>query len=122
MEIVELVNESDIEDMVTDPKNKDKLFVIDCGASWCPPCKTFGKFYHKFVENYNVTDRVVFCYLDIDNASKFCEVNNISSIPTILFIKKSEVVERMVGPDTEKFKNILNKCLKQHTKTHQSSK
>jgi thioredoxin 1 len=111
MHIIELISEDKIKDIVTDLRNKEKLFVIDCGATWCGPCKTFAKFYHDYVSNYPQTNEVVFCKLDIDDVSDFCEVNNITSVPTILFIKNSEVVERMVGADINKFKSILSRWL-----------
>lgn len=111
MEIIDFSDEKHIENMITDPNNSEKIFVIDCGATWCGPCRTFGKFYHEFAENYSKTDRVAFCKLDVDNVTEFCKVNRITSVPTILFIKNAGVIEKIVGADTNKFKNTLIKCL-----------
>jgi len=111
MEIIEFLNEDHIKNTVTNPNNKNKLFVIDCGAVWCGPCKSFAKFYHDFVKNYPKTDSVVFCTIDVDVVPDFCDVNNISSVPTILFIKNADVIDRMLGADVNKFKTILNNCL-----------
>ena len=107
MEIIELRNENEIKSIVTDPSNKS-LVVIDCGATWCGPCKKFGEFYHKFVHDFPKTDQVIFCKVDIDDVERFCELNVIVSVPTILFIKNGEVVDRIEGADTNKFKNILD--------------
>ena len=115
MEIVEFLNEDAVKDTVTNPKNNEILFVIDCGATWCAPCKTFAKFYDEFVKKHPKTDLVHFCKLDIQNFSGFCDSNKISSVPTILFIKNTTVIDRMEGADQSKFKAMLNKHLPQKT-------
>ena len=123
MEIVEFLNEDNIRNTITNPINKEILYVIDCGATWCGPCKIFAKFYSSFVESYPITDPVVFCKLDIDIVPDFCEVNSITNVPTILFIRDSEVIEKVIGADTNKFKNTLSKCLQQKSnQTIQNSK
>lgn len=106
MEIVKLKTEKEISDLVNKSKN---LIIIDCGAVWCGPCKVFGKFYKDFVSKYNESNNVTFCELDIDEFPEFCELNQITSVPTILFIKYSEIVDRIVGVDVEKFKSSLQK-------------
>jgi len=111
MEIIELQNEKSIAYMTENTKNKDKLYVIDCGATWCGPCKMFGKFYHEFVSKYQKTNHIVFCKLDVDVVPEFCVANEIDSVPTILFIRNSIVVARMEGASASEFKKKLAQCL-----------
>lgn len=111
MQVFEFLNENHIINVLTDPNNREKLFVIDCSATWCGPCKSFSKFYQDFVKNYPKTDLVNYYELNVDDVPDFCQDNNISSVPTILFIKNSEEVDRVTGADQNKFKNVINKYL-----------
>ena len=108
MEIVELLSENQIQSLLTNYANDKKLFVIDCGATWCNPCKIFSQFYHKFVKNHPITNEIIYCELNIDNFPQFCKINDISTVPTILFVKKSQILDKIVGASTIKFKNTLN--------------
>lgn len=112
MEIINFSSENHIKKIVTDAKNKEKLFVIDCSANWCGPCKAFSGFYHDFVKNHKKTDTVCYCKVDIDNVREFCDYNEINSLPTILFVKNSEVVDKIIGGDRNKFVNTVKKHLR----------
>ena len=111
MEVIELADEQMIRQIVTDVNYPDRLVVIDCSAVWCGPCKVFGRFYHNFVNKHTVTDEIIYCKLDVDSVSDFCNANKIRSLPTILFIRNGEVMDRMVGANVDKFKSILQKSI-----------
>ena len=111
MEIVNFETEQQLSKMITAKQKKDKLFVIDCGAPWCKPCKRFGKFYHEFVKGFNHTDTIVFTELNVDNHEDFCRLNEIKSVPTILFVKDSDVIERITTGDPDQFMDILKRLV-----------
>ncbi len=73
----------------------DKLVVIDFWAEWCGPCKMIGPIIDEIGEEYK--DRVVVGKVDVDNNDEATTRYGIRSIPTVLFIKNGEVVDKMVG-------------------------
>lgn len=74
--------------------------VLKFGADWCAPCKLLdknleGKEYVKI----NVDD-------NMEEAIKY----NVRNVPTTLFIKNGEVIERKVGVfSAEEFDSIIKK-------------
>lgn len=73
----------------------DKLVVIDFWAEWCGPCKMVGPIIDQISEEYK--DKVVVGKVDVDNNDDTTSKYGIRNIPTILFIKNGEVVDKMVG-------------------------
>lgn len=73
----------------------DKLVVIDFWAEWCGPCKMVGPIIEQISEEYK--DKVVVGKLDVDNNDDTTSKYGIRNIPTILFIKNGEVVDKVVG-------------------------
>jgi thioredoxin 1 len=73
----------------------DKLVVIDFWAEWCGPCKMVGPIIEQISEEYK--DKVVVGKLDVDNNDDTTSKYGIRNIPTILFIKIGEVVDKVVG-------------------------
>jgi len=88
----------------------DKLVVIDFWAEWCGPCKMVGPIIDQISEEYK--DKVVVGKLDVDNNDETTSKYGIRNIPTILFIKNGEVVDKIVGAGaknlfTEKIDKLL---------------
>ena len=73
----------------------DKLVVIDFWAEWCGPCKMVGPIIDQLGEEYK--DRVVVGKIDVDNNDEATSKYGIRNIPTVLFIKNGEVVDKVVG-------------------------
>ena len=73
----------------------DKLVVIDFWAEWCRPCKMVGPIIDQLSEEYK--DRVVVGKIDVDNNDEATSKYGIRNIPTVLFIKNGEVVDKVVG-------------------------
>ena len=73
----------------------DKLVVIDFWAEWCGPCKMAGPIIDQLSEEYK--DRVVVGKIDVDNNDEATSKYGIRNIPTVLFIKNGEVVDKVVG-------------------------
>ncbi len=73
----------------------DKLVVIDFWAEWCGPCKMVGPIIDELSETYE--GRAVIGKVDVDDNDEATSKYGIRNIPTVLFIKNGEVVDKMVG-------------------------
>ena len=79
----------------TDVIASPKLTVIDFWAEWCGPCRAIGPVIEELSKEYD--GRVNVGKLNVDQNPNICEKYNVTSIPTILFIKNGKVVDRVVG-------------------------
>lgn len=73
----------------------DKPVVIDFWAEWCGPCRMVGPIIDELAEAYE--GDVVIGKVDVDNNDEITSKYGIRNIPTILFIKDGEVVDKQVG-------------------------
>lgn len=73
--------------------------MVDFWATWCGPCKALSPIVDEVAEQYNGKAVVVKCNVDDceDTALKY----GIRNIPTLLFFKDGNVVERTVGVVTK---------------------
>ena len=88
----------------------DKLVLIDFWAEWCGPCKMIGPIIDEIGEEYQ--DEVVVGKVDVDNNDETTTRYGIRNIPTVLFIRNGEVVDKVVGAGakslfTEKIDKLL---------------
>ena len=78
--------------------------IIDFFADWCSPCKAISPFIEKLTNKYK--DKAIIGKLNVDDCTEITSTFTIRNIPTLLFIKNGEVVDRHVGGISE---NDLNK-------------
>jgi len=78
----------------------DKLVVIDFWAEWCRPCRMIGPIIDEVSKEYK--DKVIIGKVDVDNNDEAAAKYNIRNIPTILFIKNGEIVDKVVGVISKK--------------------
>lgn len=88
----------------------DKPLVVDFWAEWCGPCRMIGPIIEELAQKYE--DRVVVGKVNVDENDELTGEFEIRSIPTILFFKNGEIVDRYVGAASkslleEKLKKIL---------------
>ena len=72
-----------------------KPVVIDFWATWCGPCIKLGPIVEELAEKY--ADQVTVGKINIDDNDEVASENRVRNIPTVLFFKGGEVVERSVG-------------------------
>ncbi len=71
--------------------------VIDFGAEWCGPCKIMEPQFKKAAETMK---NVKFGKVNIDEEYELASRFHVMSIPTTIFFKDGEVVDRHVGAMT----------------------
>ncbi len=73
----------------------DKPVIVDFWAEWCGPCKMIAPFMEQIAEAYDGKALVVKC--DVDHSPGVARRFGIRNIPTVLYFKNGEVVDKQVG-------------------------
>lgn len=69
--------------------------MVDLWAEWCGPCRMIHPIIDEISEEY--AGKVLMTKLDVDNNRETTMKYGIRNIPTVLFIKNGEVVDKQVG-------------------------
>jgi thioredoxin 1 len=75
--------------------NSGKLAVVDFTAVWCGPCRMVAPIIHDLASEYE--GRIVVGEINVDENPKVTAQFKVRNIPTVLFIKNGEVVDKQVG-------------------------
>lgn len=86
------IEESQINEEII--KNSYKLVLIDFFADWCVPCQMIAPVLKELDKKYN---EIEIYKVNIDEATNASMLYGINSVPTLLFFKNSEEVERKIG-------------------------
>lgn len=73
--------------------------VIDFWAEWCGPCKKISPIVDELAAEYEGVVDIYKC--NVDECSDPCDKFSIRNIPTLVFLKNGEVVDRHVGTATK---------------------
>ena len=88
----------------------EPLFVVDCTASWCGPCKLVAPLIDQLAKEYS--DRAKVFKLDLDANKPVAKRFGIRSIPAVMIFKQGELAETIVGAKPyEDFSSALAKYL-----------
>lgn len=74
---------------------ENSLVVVDFWATWCGPCKMVAPIIDELASEY--AGRVAIGKCDVDANSELPGQFGVRNIPTVLFIKNGEVVNKLVG-------------------------
>ncbi|MCK4569306.1 MAG: thioredoxin [Bacteroidales bacterium] len=73
----------------------DKPVIVDFWAEWCGPCRMVGPIVNQLGEEYG--EKAVVGKLNVDQNPGITTKFGIRNIPTILFFKGGEQVDKQVG-------------------------
>jgi thioredoxin 1 len=91
-------------------KNGQLPFVIDFWATWCGPCRMLAPIIAELAKEYE--GKVVVGKCDVEENEDLAQEFGIRNIPTVLFFKGGEMVDKVVGAVNkskldEKFQALL---------------
>ena len=75
--------------------NEGKPVVLDFWAEWCGPCRMLGPIIDELATDYE--GRVIIGKVDVDNNDEITAQFGIRNIPTVLFFKDGQIVDKLVG-------------------------
>ena len=98
---------------ITDANLKETLaagkpVVLDFWATWCGPCRMVSPLIDELAEEFD--GQIIVGKVDVDDNDEAAAEYGIMSIPTILFFKNGELVNRHVGAAP---KEVLRDLFKQ---------
>lgn len=103
---MEVITKDNLEEL----KNGSLPLVVDFWATWCGPCRMVGPIIAELANEYEGKIAVGKC--DVDENEDVAAEFGIRNIPTILFFKNGQIVDKFVGAASkatieEKFKALL---------------
>lgn len=103
--VIQIKNRIELKDVI---KNNE-LVLINCGLTFCAPCKRIADDYQKLSEKYS---SVVFCKITVDELDErsedyIKEELNLSKYPSFTLFNNGNNIEHIIGPYLDKIENLL---------------
>jgi thioredoxin 1 len=94
-------------EMNFDEEIKEGSVIVDFFATWCGPCKMLGTVLEELSKE---REDIKILKIDTDEFSELAMKFGVMSIPTILFYKDGEIINKNIGfCDKEKLLSLLEK-------------
>ncbi len=86
------ITDANFEELVM---NSDKPVMLDFWAVWCGPCRMIAPIVEEMATEYD--GKALIGKVDVDSNQEVAMKYGIRNIPTVLFVKNGEVVDKQVG-------------------------
>jgi len=90
--MAQMVNDSNFEEVVI---KGEKPSVVDFWAPWCGPCRMLAPIVDELSEKFEGKVNILKC--NVDESADAPAEYGVRNIPTLLFFKNGEMVDRLVG-------------------------
>jgi thioredoxin 1 len=101
-----IINDENYEAVVAE----GKPMMLDFWATWCGPCTKIGPDIEALAQEYE--GQVIVGKVNVEEADDLATKFKIRNVPTVLYIKNGEVVDKIVGATTkDKFEEKLKALL-----------
>ncbi|MDZ4707522.1 MAG: thioredoxin [Saprospiraceae bacterium] len=84
----------------TEVLEKNGVALIDFWAEWCGPCRMIGPIIEELSSEYK--NKATIGKVNVDENSEVTMEYEVRSIPTLLFFKNGQLVDRHVGATSKK--------------------
>ncbi|MCR4592679.1 MAG: thioredoxin [Bacteroidaceae bacterium] len=104
--MAQIINSNNFEALVA----TGKPIVLDFWATWCGPCRRVGPIIEALAQDYE--GQVIIGKCDVEEDEDMAVRFGVRNIPTVVFIKNGEVIDKVVGAAArpvyeEKIKSML---------------
>ena len=84
-------NNSEYENLL----KQDKPILLDFYADWCGPCRMVAPVFDALADKYDGKAKI--CKVNVDEQKQLAMTHRVMSIPTVIFMKNGEVVDKVTG-------------------------
>lgn len=110
MKLYILQNKSDFNELVN--LSNHSLVILYFTASWCGPCKKTSLAFDNIPNDYD--SKAFVTKIDVDDFNDIANKFDITTLPTIIFIKHSSIKEKLTGlSNKENLMMLIDKYLYQ---------
>jgi thioredoxin 1 len=85
----------DADNFESEVLQSEQPVLVDFWAEWCPPCKAIGPVIEELATEFEGIARVG--KVDVDENKALAQRYAVGSIPTLLFFRNGEIVDRVQG-------------------------
>lgn len=87
---------------------KGSLVIVDCSATWCPPCRAMAPVFSKMAQEFKDS---LFLTIDIDISQDVAADLSITGVPSFFIYRDEELLERLTGATPKKLRETIENYL-----------